>query len=494
MRALIVVENRKHWPVAFEGAEVVAARDYLTERRFQDMRRAAVFNVCRSYSYQKLGYYVSLLAAARGHRALPSVATLQGMTQNALVRLAEQELADQMQRDLAKLKSADFDLSVYFGRNVAKRYDRLSRALFGLFPAPLLRARFAREEQRWRLKSVRPIPASEVPDGHWDFLLERASEYFRRPSRASVSRTFRYDLAILWREDDPYAPSNGRAIRRFTRAARAQDIDCDIIEAADLGRIAEFDALWIRETTMVDHHTYRLATRAQAYGLVVIDEPEAIIRCGNKVYQAEVFGRHKIACPKTLVVGPGSADEIEREIGYPLVVKKADSSFSLGVWRVETREALEDALRELFKESELGVVQAWTPSEFDWRIGVLDRRPLFAARYHMARGHWQIARHDGSGRPRYGKVEGVSLAEAPADVVDLGVRAAGLFGEGLFGVDLKVVGGSPLVMEVNDNPNLDAGYDDTGDRKAIYERLAGFFRTRLDRRGDGPEPRRDNGG
>ena len=494
MRALIIVENPKHWPVAFEGAEaeVVPARAYLTDPRYRDLRHAAVFNVCRSYSYQTIGYYVSLLAAARGHRTLPSVATLQGMSQSSLVRLADEELDERIQRDLARLRSSEFDLSVYFGRNVAARYDRLSRALFNRFPAPLLRARFVRDDERWRLKSVRPIAALEIPEGHRSFVVEQAAEYFRRPTRIASSRTYRYDLAILWSEDDPMAPSDERALKRFAKAAAKRDIDCKIIGPDDVARIAQFDALWIRETTEVDHHTYRLACRAVAESLVVIDHPEAIVRCGNKVYQAEVFGRHGIACPRTLVVPRGSEDEVERAIGFPCVVKKADSSFSLGVARADSREELDRALAELFRESELGVVQAWTPSEFDWRIGVLDRSPLFAARYHMAHGHWQIARRDRSGRTRYGKTEAVALADAPPDVVALGVRAASLFGDGLFGVDLKVVEGRPLVMEVNDNPNLEAGYEDAADRD-VYDRLAEYFRTRLDQRGDGSRAPGANG-
>ena len=299
--------------------------------------------------------------------------------------------------------------------------------------------------------------AAEVraSDAHREFVVERAAEYFRRPTRARTGRTFRYDLAILWRPDDPYAPSNERAIRRFIRAAQDFDIGCEIIGPGDAVRIAE-----------------------------VVDHPEAIIRCGNKVYQAEVFSRHGIACPRTLVVGPGAENEIERTVGYPCVIKKADSSFSLGVVRARSRDELIPALADLFEESELGVVQSWTPSEFDWRVGVLDRQPLFAARYHMARGHWQIARHDG-GITRYGKVEAVALADAPPDVLDLAVRAASLFGDGLFGVDLKVVDGRPLVMEVNDNPNIDGGYEDAVDRSFIYTGLARYFRARLDRRGDG---------
>ena len=68
MRSLIVVEHPKLWPLEIPDAEVVSARQYLTDPGFVDLRHARVFNLCRSYAYQSVGYYVSLLAAARGHR------------------------------------------------------------------------------------------------------------------------------------------------------------------------------------------------------------------------------------------------------------------------------------------------------------------------------------------------------------------------------------------------------------------------------------------
>ena len=34
------------------------------------------------------------------------------------------------------------------------------------------------------------------------------------------------------------------------------------------------------------------------------------------------------------------------------------------------------------------------PSKFDWRIGILNNKPIFANKYYMAAGHWQIYNHD----------------------------------------------------------------------------------------------------
>ena len=36
------------------------------------------------------------------------------------------------------------------------------------------------------------------------------------------------------------------------------------------------------------------------------------------------------------------------------------------------------------------VAQSFLPTEFDWRVGILDGEVLFVCRYYMARRHWQI--------------------------------------------------------------------------------------------------------
>jgi len=36
------------------------------------------------------------------------------------------------------------------------------------------------------------------------------------------------------------------------------------------------------------------------------------------------------------------------------------------------------------------LIQSFIPTEFDWRIGIIDNKPLYACRYYMAKNHWQI--------------------------------------------------------------------------------------------------------
>ena len=61
MSGIVVVDQRGDWPVDIPGVDVVTAWDYLTQDSFTRLRGVRVYNLCRTFSYQTTGYYVSLL-------------------------------------------------------------------------------------------------------------------------------------------------------------------------------------------------------------------------------------------------------------------------------------------------------------------------------------------------------------------------------------------------------------------------------------------------
>lgn len=464
---------------------MVSGRVYLTEPQYSELRNVKVFNLCRSYRYQSTGYYVSLLAMARGHRPLPSITTIQDMKTLSIARIVADDLDDIVQRSLSPIKSPTFTLSIYFGRNVAKRYDELASRLFRLFQAPLIQADFALEDEQWELRAVRPIAASDIPAAHLPFVSEAATTFFAQNRFPSSRRTpTQADLAILHNPNEPTPPSCRKTLPKFVAAARRLNLGVELIEREDFGRLAEFDALFIRETTAVHHHTYRFARRAAAEGLVVIDDPDSIAKCSNKVYLAELLARHKVPIPRTLIVHTDNWEHIPPEIGLPCILKQPDSSFSRGVSKVDKPDQLEPIVERLLDKSDLVIAQEFVPTEYDWRIGVLDRQPLFACKYYMVKEHWQIAKTVGDSTS-YGEVEPVALEQVPRVVLAGAMRAARLVGDGLYGVDLKLVGQDALVMEINDNPNIDAGVEDRILKEELYNRLMRVFLARIQQKKDG---------
>ena len=76
--------------------------------------------------------------------------------------------------------------------------------------------------------------------------------------------------------------------------------------------------------------------------------------------------------------------------------------------------------------------------------------------------------------------EPVPLDHVPADVMSAALAAATLIGTGLYGVDLKETPPGPVVIEVNDNPNIDVGLEDACLGDALYEQLLGHFLERIE--------------
>jgi glutathione synthase/RimK-type ligase-like ATP-grasp enzyme len=483
MKNLIVVEQEADWPRSVAGAEIVEAKRYLTAPELQELKRVQVFNLCRSFRYQSVGYYVSLLAEARGHKPLANVQTLQDFKTPGIARALADEMEETVEKALARATETEVTLTVAFGQSLDGRHPQIAQRLFRHFPAPLFRASFARNPRtgRWGLGGVSPLPLSQVPETWREALAGHAERYFS--SRNGITRRrkpARFDLAILHDPQDVEPPSDPRALQRFVDAAESLDVEVDLIQKDDYNRLPEYDALFIRETTHVNHHTYRFARRAVAEGMPVIDDPTSIFRCTNKVFLAELLARHAVPMPQTLVVHRNNVERIIPTLGLPVVLKRPDSAFSHGVMRCETRDALESALKEMFAHSDLLIAQRYVPTAFDWRVGVFDRRPLFVCQYFMAPQHWQIIKRDAAGRRRNGQHRSIPLTDAPPAVIETAVKAANLIGDGLYGVDLKQLPDGVVVMEVNDNPNIDAGVEDSVLGNALYKQIVEGFVRRIE--------------
>ena len=486
-RPLIVTDNPSDLGELTDRYPVVAVRDYLANADYQNERKLLVVNLCANHRYLGTAYYCSLLAEARRQRVLPSVKTMLELDKPRAYGLETGELNPLVEKVLRRRGVGDpeitgFVLDLYFGECDNAALRELARALFEAFPAPLLRVEFVKQE-RWRIASVKPLQLARLDERQRDAFAAALEGHLRRRPRATRGRPGkRYDLAILHDPDERLAPSSPRALRHFVEAAKGAGIEAELITRKELHRLAEFDALFIRTTTSIDHYTYRAAKKARREGMVVIDDPDSILKCTNKVFLAELLRGARVPTPKTVVASRRTLGDAEREIGFPMVLKIPDGSFSRGVHKAEDARHMRDIAAKLFKESDLILAQEYMYTEFDWRVGVLDGEPLYVSQYFMSKAHWQIVHHGEDGKVKEGGFQTLPVEEAPPAVVKTALRAAKLIGNGLYGVDLKQVGGKVYVIEVNDNPNIDAGIEDRVVGKALYRTIMDSFARRLDAR------------
>jgi glutathione synthase/RimK-type ligase-like ATP-grasp enzyme len=473
MKLLFVVNAHSEWPHEVPGVAVATAKEYLTGAAFYEQR---VVNLCRCDRAHGPGFYVSLLAEARGHQPMPAARTIQDLRGTPATSPVLKEMAQLVQHDLPQNGAAQLQIDSYFGNDPTGKHGLVSRELFAALKVPLVRAEFRNKGGRWRLTRVRALTLSDVPAAHREALVRAAAQFATGQPRRRAPHS--PAIAILHTPGAPLPPSNPAALDKFLRAAEGLGMHAEIVDRHAIARLGEFDALFIRDTPYLNHYTYQFAQRAAALGLVVIDDPDSILQCSNKVYLNELLPRHGIAVPKTLMVHRDNVDEIVPTLGLPCILKQPDGGFSLGVKKSATEEQVRKQARALLEKSELIIAQEYLPTEFDWRVGVLDLRPLFVCKYFMAPDHWQIHKYE-PGCHLEGETVALSVGEAPEVVVKTALRAANLIGDGLYGVDLKQARGQCYVIEINDNPDVQAGGEDGVLKDALYREIMGVFLRRI---------------
>jgi glutathione synthase/RimK-type ligase-like ATP-grasp enzyme len=491
---LLIVDQPEDWQPYLPSDDVITAASYLEGGSEYSHPRTRVINLCGDLHYASTGYHCSLLAEARGQQVIPPVRAMGDLDNQAFYQLFDERGQRALKR-WAQTRTERTEVlraRAYFGHCEQPELADVARRLFEQYRFPILEFSLLPGPQPV-LGELRSVALAELNDAEQDAFANALDAYDKHIWREPRSRrSARYDVAMLIDPEEKLPPSNRAALQRFKRAGRELGMQVELITEADYARLLEYDALFIRTTTAVNHYTYRFARRARSEGLVVIDSPEAILRACNKVYLAELLARHNIPAPQTraLVKGmPVDADELGAALGWPMVVKVPDGSFSRGVVKARDAEELHSQCAKLFETSAVLLAQAFVPTSFDWRIGVLDGRALYACRYHMVSGHWQIYQHSGAesatatgARVKSGGFDSLPLAEVPRSVLRVAERAAKLLGPGIFGVDMKEVDGQPLVIEINDNPSIETGVEDAVLGQMLYRSVMLSLLERLEQR------------
>jgi glutathione synthase/RimK-type ligase-like ATP-grasp enzyme len=482
LKYIIITENPDL--VCFEdGSALVTSPDsYIAGDKIKNknQRNLKIINLCNSYEYLSKGYYCSLMADARGQRCIPSVDNIITLNWKRLSRNVIPELNEQLAKNYKVALGNEIAKTFVFmfGRCEDDSLEFLSRRLFDMLRIPMVSVEIKYAQGVWTIAAIKALPLKSIPAEKRAFFQEALEAYTGKAwinKKKPVSEKFW--LSILHDPKEAMPPSNKGALEQFLQIAKRHNIFAELITRDDMPALLEYDALFIRETTAIDHHTYRFAYKAESEGIPVIDDTASIIRCSNKVFLNELLASKNIPMPKTQLIDAKSARRFEETINEPVILKVPDGSFSKGIVKVSTPQEYRQATQHLFKRSDILLMQEFLPSSYDWRIGVLNGEALYACRYYMAEGHWQIYNHSAKGNKKIGNHDCVALKDVPADVLKTAVKAASLVGNSLYGVDLKQNEQGVYIIEVNDNPNIDKGVEDQVEGQKIYDLILDHFTT-----------------
>ena len=186
-------------------------------------------------------------------------------------------------------------------------------------------------------------------------------------------------------------------------------------------------------------------------GVILINGSDAIDNVKDKLYTQQVLGQSSLPVPKTLLVKhPIDIDFVEKNIGYPAIIKTLSGSFGAGVFLVETKKQLTQLLKmaEITKPSYNIIVQEFIKESFgkDLRVLVINGKVVGCMMRQSVDDDFRANITRGGEAIPY---------QIDDDIEWLGGESARLLKLDIAGVDLLFDEGNYKICEVNSSPGFE---------------------------------------
>jgi hypothetical protein len=246
-----------------------------------------LLNFCRTGRYQGRGYYVSLVAQARGHRPLPEVKTVEYLKSESYVRELATELEPLVQ-ELRHDESDRFELNVYLGRDPAGRHQALAEQIFAGVRAPLLQALFVRADGRWQAR-VGPVDqCRRHSPPHRQCLLDAVQAFVAEGSvpEGAAHAQGRAPARDPLDPKEPLKASNEGALQNVPPRRAHGRTRCRAGLPRRVGSACPNSMRSSAARVRRSRHHLRVRAPGRSAGHAGRDDPESILKCVNKVVHA----------------------------------------------------------------------------------------------------------------------------------------------------------------------------------------------------------------
>ena len=191
----------------------------------------------------------------------------------------------------------------------------------------------------------------------------------------------------------------------------------------------------------------------------VINSSDAIDNVKDKLYTHQILAQSNLDIPKTMLLRyPIDIDFVEKNIGFPVIVKKISGSYGRGVFLCEDKKSYDIILQEFIKDT-------WGK---DLRVMVVNNKVVGCMlrqatdddfRANITRG--------GEGFPY----------EVNEQIEWLSSESSKALGLDIAGVDLLFQNGGYKICEVNSNPGFEGM--ETYTKKNIAEEIVQFIKMKI---------------
>ncbi|MGF3522346.1 MAG: ATP-grasp domain-containing protein, partial [Candidatus Bathyarchaeia archaeon] len=153
-------------------------------------------------------------------------------------------------------------------------------------------------------------------------------------------------------------PREGAALQNFKCAAEKSGNEFHFLFRENIEDIPKYNSVFIRATTDPLFTAYVVSKTAWELGLKVVDDPESITVCANKIHQYALFEKFNVPRIPTVFLNREELHHREisrifRELGKPVVIKAPYTSFSRYVEKAACETSFREVAKRFFKKSDV---------------------------------------------------------------------------------------------------------------------------------------------
>lgn len=200
-----------------------------------------------------------------------------------------------------------------------------------------------------------------------------------------------------------------------------------------------------------NYFTLALMRQFENLSVPVINSSDSILKVKDKLWTSQMLSTAGIPTPKTMLVSfPVNADVVEREIGYPCVVKLVSGSGGNGVYLCENKKFFNELMEliESLKPKKTLVIQEYVDfgQGSDLRVWVIGGQAVAAMKRTAPEGDFRAnITNGGTGEP----------FEITKDIAQIAKKTAKLMGLDIAGIDLLFDKKGMKVCEANSSPGFE---------------------------------------
>jgi len=205
----------------------------------------------------------------------------------------------------------------------------------------------------------------------------------------------------------------------------------------------------------------------------VINSSDAIDNVKDKLYTHQILAQSNLDIPKTMLLRyPIDIDFVEKNIGFPVIVKKISGSYGRGVFLCEDKKSLRQlvTMAELTKKSYDIILQEFIKDTWgkDLRVMVVNNKVVGCMMRQATDDDFRAnITRGGEGFPY----------EVNEQIEWLSSESSKALGLDIAGVDLLFQNGGYKICEVNSNPGFEGMENYT--KKNIAGEIVSFIKLKL---------------